>query len=438
MSNTFRKNIEAPNWIKNQAIYEVNLRQYTKGGTFGEFEEHLPRLKELGVGVLWFMPIQPIGQKSRKGSLGSYYSIQNYTAINPEFGTMEEFKSLVKKIHDLGMKVIIDWVANHTAWDHHWTIDHPDFFDRNENGDFLPPNPEWTDVIHLNYGNPALWYEMISQMEFWIRETDVDGFRCDMAHLVTTLFWNHARYHLDKVKPVFMLAETENHDLVEFAFDVIYNWKLLHGLNDLAAGRINAADVLTIAKNGADYLPKGAAELNFTENHDENSWNGSAIERIHYFLEPVTVLTFTLPGIPLIYSGQEAGNYKRLSFFDKDEIPWKEDKMSRLYQTLIEVRKRNPALWSGSGSSGFQMLTTSFSPQVAAFKRFSGENEVIVVANLGHTEVTGVVEMNADAGAYLDIFTLKEYNPASSCQLTLPAFGYKVCEKNVISNLSNT
>lgn len=416
-------------WIKNQVIYEVNLRQYTQGGTFREFEEHLPRLKELGVGVLWLMPVQPIGEKNRKGTLGSYYSIQNYTSVNPEFGTLEEFKVLVKKIHDLGMKVIIDWVANHTAWDHHWTIDHPDFYDRNEKGDFLPPNPEWTDVIHLNYGNPALWFEMIRQMEFWIREADIDGFRCDMAHLVTTLFWNHARYHLDKIKPVFMLAETENHDLLEFAFDVIYNWKLLHGLNDLAAGRINAPDILNIAQNSVRYLSKGAAELNFTENHDENSWNGSAIERIHYYLEPITVLTFTLPGIPLIYSGQEAGNYKRLDFFDKDEIPWKEDKMSRLYQTLIELRKRNPALWAGNEPGGFQVLPTDQPDKIAVFKRYSGDSEIIVMANLSSAEVSVSLDLPNNYSFYLDAFSLKEYCPDMTRQITLPAFGYRVCEK---------
>lgn len=425
----YTRKIVSPDWLKNQTIYEVNLRQYTKGGTFREFEEHLPRLKELGVGVLWFMPVQPIGEKNRKGLLGSYYSIRNYTAVNPEFGTLDEFKALVKKIHDLGMKVIIDWVANHTAWDHHWTIDHPDFYDKDDNGDFLPPNPEWTDVIHLNYGNPDLWFEMISQMEFWLREADVDGFRCDMAHLVTTHFWNHARYHLDKVKPVFMLAETENHDLVEYAFDVIYNWKFLHGINDVAAQKINAGELLKIAQNNFKYLPVGASELNFTSNHDENSWNGTAIERIHYYLEPITVLAFTIPGIPLIYSGQEAGCYQRLSFFDKDEIQWKEDKMARLYQTLIELRKRNPALWAGNDSGGFQVLPTSEPDKVAAFKRISGENEIIVMANLSDSEVNVSIDLPNNYYFYLDAFSLKEYCPDMTRQVTLPAFGYKVCEK---------
>ncbi len=425
----YKRKITTVEWIRNQVIYEVNLRQYTKGGTFREFSEHLPRLKELGVGILWFMPLQPIGKKNRKGSLGSYYSIHNYTQVNPEFGTLEEFKALVQKIHDLGMKVIIDWVANHTAWDHHWTIDYPDFYDRNENGDFLPPNPEWTDVIHLNYRNPALWYEMIGQMEFWIREADIDGFRCDMAHLVTTLFWNHARYHLDEVKPVFMLAETENHDLLEFAFDVIYNWKLLHGLNDLAAGKIKADQLLSFAKNGVDYLPAGVAELNFTENHDENSWNGSAIERLHYFLEPLTVLTFTLPGMPLIYSAQEAGNSRRLSFFDKGEIEWKEDKMTRLYQKLIDIKKRNKSLWTGQEGGGFEILETKNPDNIAAYKRVCDDHEVIVITNLSNAEISLSLKQGIAGSKYLDVFSNQQFNNSTIQQISIPPFGYKVYEK---------
>ncbi len=343
-----KRRIQIPKWVNGQTIYEVNLRQYTKSGTIKEFEEHLPRLKELGVGILWFMPIQPIGEKNRKGTLGSYYSIKNYTEVNPEFGTPEEFKHLVKKIHDLGMKVIIDWVANHTAWDHHWTKDHPEFYTKDDKGGFKAPVEDWEDVIHLDYGNPDLWDEMIGEMSFWLKETSIDGFRCDMAHLVPTLFWNRARRDLDKIKPVYMLAESENHDLLEYAFDSLYNWKLLHAMDALAAREINANKLLELAISEVNHLPKGASFLNFTSNHDENSWQGSAIERIHYYLEPLTILTFILEGNPLIYSGQEAGNYRRLKFFDKDEIEWKEDKMFDLYQKLAHFKRSHPALKKGA------------------------------------------------------------------------------------------
>jgi glycosidase len=423
-----RRKITTPDWVKNQTIYEINLRQFTKGGTFSEFEKHLPRLKDLGVGILWFMPIQPIGEKNRKGTLGSYYSIRNYTQVNPEFGTLDEFKYLVKKVHDFGMFVIIDWVANHTSWDHHWTKDFPDFYDQDENGNFNPPFPEWEDVIHLNYNNPALWREMISQMKFWIREANIDGFRCDMAHLVPTVFWNHARHQLDKMKPMFMLAESENHDLLEFAFDTIYNWKLLHGLNDLAAGKLSANDLLQIVKNSKDYLPIGASELNFTCNHDENSWQGSAIERLHLYLEPLTILTFTLPGIPLIYSGQEAGNYRRLKFFDKDEIEWKSDKMTGLYQKLIELKKRNKALWAEQ-EAGFQIIETDHPENIAGFRRHSGDDEVIVIANLSNEELQVKVRFTNEFAVYNELFSTQQFNNSTIQQLSIPPFGYKVFEK---------
>ena len=417
-----KRKIKIPGWVHNQTIYEVNLRQYTKGGTFKEFEEHLPRLKELGVGILWFMPIQPIGKKNRKGTLGSYYSINDYTKVNPEFGTLEEFKSLVNKIHELGIKVIIDWVANHTAWDHHWTKEHPEFYTKDEEGNFKAPVEDWEDVIHLDYGNPALWDEMIKQMQFWITECNIDGFRCDMAHLAPTLFWNHARCELDKVKPVFMLAESENHDLLEYAFDSIYNWKLLHAMNDMAAGKINAKELLEIALNEEKYLPEGASLLNFTSNHDENSWQGSAIERLHYFLKPLTVLTFLLPGIPLIYSGQEAGNYRRLKFFDKDEIEWKEDKMTSIYQKLNALKQNNLALQTGE----IKILKTDAPDSILAFARFTESKHVIVFLNLSDKDISFYVECGKLNGQYLNVFNEKTFEYNCHKPFSIDAYGYLV------------
>jgi len=392
--------IKHPDWADNLTIYEVNLRQYTKSGTIKEFMKHLPRLKELGVGILWFMPVQPIGIKNRKGTLGSYYSIQDYTKINPEFGTIEDFNKLVKKIHDLGMYVIIDWVANHTSWDHHWTEEYPEFFDQDENGNFKPPFPEWEDVIHLNYNNPALWDAMIGEMKFWTRETGIDGFRCDMAHLVPTLFWNRARYELNRSNGLYFLAETENHDLLEYAFDTIYNWKLLHAMNDVAAGKITAAELEKIIQNELEYFPKNASQLNFTCNHDENSWNGSAIERLHYFLEPLSVLTFTLPGYPLIYSGQEAGNYRKLNFFDKDFIEWKEDKMTPFFQKLNELKNRSKTLWQGD----FKIIETTSPERIFAFKRKDDDSEIIVLLNLSGQKISFRLPKYENAAAFRNYF----------------------------------
>ncbi|MEZ5082497.1 MAG: alpha-amylase family glycosyl hydrolase [Bacteroidales bacterium] len=373
------RKINTPKWVRGLSVYEVNLRQYTKEGTIRAFEDHLPRLKDLGVGILWFMPIQPIGKKNRKGTLGSYYSISNYIEVNPEFGSLEDFKSLVRKIHKLGMKIIIDWVANHTAWDHHWTKDHPEFYTKDESGHFKAPVEDWEDVIHLDYGNPALWDEMINQMSFWLKETDIDGFRCDMAHLVPTLFWNRVRRDLDRIKPVYMLAESQNHDLLEYAFDTIYNWKLLHAFNELATKKINAQELLDIVMNELKYIPAGASQLNFTSNHDENSWQGSAIERLHYYLEPLTVLTFLLPGLPLIYSGQEAGNHRRLKFFDKDEIEWKKDKMFGLYQILAgSIRSQN----LDSNASQIRIIKNDQPEEILSFERQEENARFLVFLNL--------------------------------------------------------
>jgi glycosidase len=423
-----KRKIKTPDWIKGLTIYEINIRQYTKGGTFKEFEAHLPRLKELGIGILWFMPIQPIGWKNRKGTLGSYYSINNYIAVNPEFGTLNEFKLLVKKTHDMGMKVIIDWVANHTAWDHHWTKDYPEFYTKDINDNFKPSFPEWEDVIDLDYGNPILCNEMISQMKFWLNEADIDGFRCDMAHLVPTPFWNKARKELDKIKPVFMLAESENHDLLEYAFDVIYNWKLLHALSDVAELKINAKELYDIAKNETDYLPRGASFLNFTSNHDENSWQGSAIERLHYFLEPLTVLTFLLPGIPLIYNGQEAGNYRRLKFFDKDKIQWKDDKMYSLYQKLIELGKRNPILWS---EGQVELIENNSNDSIISFQLSAqkGYNKVMGFLNLSEREQDFYIKCEGYNGSFMNLFDKTDYNLKCHNTINLKAFSYLVLEQ---------
>jgi len=342
-----------PDWAKSLTVYEVNLRQYTHEGTILEFRQHLPRLKELGIGILWFMPIQPIGIINRKGSLGSYYSIRDYCSIDPAFGTMEEFRELVDEIHNLGMYVILDWVANHTAWDHLWVNEHPGFHHRNEAGEVFPPFPDWSDVIGLDYTNPGMRKAMIDSMKFWLKNTGIDGFRCDMAHLVVTDFWEQARPALEKTRPgLYMLAETDHYDLLNKAFHSSYDWKVFHAMNEVAQGKISVHDLAHTIEDQLAWLPGQSSLLRFISNHDENSWQGSEIERLAYFLEPMAVLYFTLPGIPLVYSGQEAGNYRRLSFFEKDLIDWKDDKMFALYQKLIQLRKDHQALWSGGEGWG--------------------------------------------------------------------------------------
>jgi len=431
-------------WIKNKVLYEVNLRQYSQNGTLKEFAEHLPRLKSLGVDILWFMPIQPIGKKNRKGDLGSYYSVRNYKEIDSQYGTLQEFKELVKKIHEMGMFVILDWVANHTAWDHHWTSEHPDFYSKDENGNFKPPFPEWEDVIHLNYDNKDLWQEMIDRMKFWITETDIDGFRCDMAHLVRTSFWEEARKQLNSFnsggfkspaikacKEIFMLAESENKDLVNFAFDALYGWNFYHFLNDVAQQKVNLSGLNQIIENEFTKFPEEALQMLFTSNHDENTWNGSAIERLTFALEVCNVLIFTLPGIPLIYSGQEAGNYKRLSFFNKDEIEWKVDKMTPFYSVLTDLKHRNSALWNGEFGGNLKRITTSRDDSILAFLRQKNEDSVLVICNLSPEKQSFYLTGNFENTMLRNVFSYRKTEIAAGDYFELEAWQYLVFEKSL-------
>jgi len=415
-----------PEWARNQVIYEVNLRQYSPGGTLSEFRQHLPRLKELGAGILWFMPLQPVGIKNRKGSLGSYYSIRNYCELDPAYGTMDEFIALVNEIHSMGMYVILDWVANHTAWDHHWVEEFPAFYRRNEVGEVHPPFPEWEDVIGLDYTNCDLRNEMIESMKFWLKTADIDGFRCDMAMLVPTDFWNEARYELETVKPVFMLAEAEQRDLTEEAFDVLYNWNLMHVWDDIANGKYTADEIRWRVPSEITDFPQGADNMLFISNHDENSWNGSEIERLNFGLEAFAVLIFTLPGMPMLYSGMEAGNYRRLEFFDKDCIEWKQDKMATLYSKLAHLRMYNPALWSLQPKSDFQILTTDRDDKILFFKRESSGNKVMAVINLSNEHIDFQLTGSGFQGNYIDVIYEIPLIIGDSPCLSLDAWGYKV------------
>ncbi|HSD63257.1 MAG TPA: alpha-amylase family glycosyl hydrolase, partial [Ignavibacteriaceae bacterium] len=325
--------IKHPTWSYNLSIYEVNTRQYTQEGTFKAFDSHIKDLKDIGVGIIWFMPINPIGEKNRKGSLGSYYSVKNYKEVNPEFGTLEDFKETVKQIHSMGMYVIIDWVANHTAWDNVWTKEHPDFYTRDSLGNFAPPVKDWTDVIDLNYDNKELWKNMIDAMKYWVQECDIDGFRCDVAGMVPMEFWKSARIELEKIKKVFLLAEAEGPQYHE-AFDMTYSWELLHLMNDVAKGKKSVQAVRDYFTKEKDQYPPDAYRMRFTTNHDENTWNGTEFERMGAAAETFDVFTCVISGMPLVYSGQEAGLNKRLKFFEKDTIQWEKNNYRILYSDL--------------------------------------------------------------------------------------------------------
>ena len=318
----FRTTVQHPEWSRKAVLYEVNIRQYTSEGTFRAFEEHLPRLKALGVDILWLMPIYPIGKTNRKGQLGSYYSIRDYVHTNPEYGSINDLKHLVAKAHAMGFHVLLDWVANHTAWDHTWTKTHPDWYEHDSTGHFVSPY-DWTDVIQLNYSNHHLWAAMVNDMKFWINKTDIDGFRCDYPGHIPMAFWDSARSVLQSVKPVFMLAEDEEHTaLLEHSFDMNYAWELMHLTEHIAQGKDNASALSSYFLRQQKIYPPDAYRLNCITNHDENSWNGTVFERYGKGVKAFAILDFTVPGMPLIYSGQEAGLNKKLRFFDKDTIPW--------------------------------------------------------------------------------------------------------------------
>lgn len=377
-----------PEWVYNATIYEVNTRQFTPEGTFNAFAAHLPRLKELGVGILWLMPVQPIGEKDRKGTLGSYYSIKNYTEVNSEFGSMDDLKSVVKQAHDLGLKVILDWVPNHTSRDHTWVTEHPDWYKRDSLG-----NPiimyDWTDIAPLDYDKTEMRTAMIEAMMFWVRGADIDGFRCDVAYEVPTDFWKTAKDSLKMLKPdIFMLAEAEKPELNESVFDAYYAWDFHHKMNLVAQGKENVDSLRLSLKRMNDRFSPNAIPMYFTSNHDENSWNGTEFERMGEAAKTFAVLTYMLPGIPLIYSGQEVGLNRRLQFFEKDSISWMDNGgFTDLYTSLNAFKKANKALLSQEQDGKMTEIVNDNPASVFSFKRVNEGNEIVCVFNLSKESV---------------------------------------------------
>ena len=379
-------------WIKNNVVYEVNTRQFNSGGTFKSFMPEIPRIKALGVDVLWFMPVYPIGQLNRKGGLGSYYSIKNYHEINPEFGTMDDFKATVNAAHAQGMKVILDWVGNHTAWDHPWVTEHPDWYVHDSTGKIVTPW-DWTDVAQLNFKNPELRKAMIAEMQFWVKECNIDGFRCDVAFLVPRSFWEEARIALEKDKPLFMLAEMENNKdidpnppgYMEKAFDAYYGWTLHSASADCAKGKITGREFVNKFTEARALFPAKAMMLSFLSNHDENTWNGTIEEKYADKWQVFSVLNYTLQNsLPLIYNGEEANNTKRLLFFEKDPITsWSDTSRYAWYRTMNRLKHTHPALQNGAWGAKEEVLKiTGGDENIYAFRRTSEGQTVTVIVNL--------------------------------------------------------
>lgn len=416
-----------PKWSYSANIYEVNIRQYTAEGTFDAFAQHLPRLKDMGVKVLWFMPIYPISEKDRQGQLGSYYAIQDFCAINPEFGTMDGFKSLIQEAHKLNMKVIIDIVANHTGNDHPWIKDHPEFFVYKDDGELLHPHG-WNDVAQLNYEHPEVHKAMIKAMKFWIDECNIDGYRCDMAHLVPLEFWIEAKRKISKMKEdLFWLAECEVPEY-HAVFDATYTWRWMHASHDFYQGKMNLQSLLTVLYKSVTEFPCNAFRLYFTANHDENSWNGSEYEKYGDSARLFAVFSCTWNGMPMIYSGQEMPNYKRLQFFDKDQIDWTDDfKLHDFYKTLLTLKSNNKALRSGNPNGLTRIVSNPEENEVFSYLRKLQKEEVLVVLNC--SDQPKDFEVNEVKGVFRNVFGGPDIDFEYNTSVYLKEWGYLVFEK---------
>ena len=383
---------------ENAIIYEANIRQYSPEGTFNAFAKDIPKLKKLGVKVLWLMPIHEIGMKNRKAKgdvsieaitdtvekkkyLGSHYSIKDYRSLNANYGTKEDFQKLVNEAHKNGIYVIIDWVANHTSWDHDWITQHPDYYTRDQAGKMIAPF-DWTDVAELDFNNKNLRKAMLDDMKYWLTEFNIDGFRCDVAGEVPTDFWDNATTELNKIKPVFMLAEAEKADLMVKAFDMQYGWEAHHVLNGIAQGKKTVKDWDNYVVKIDSVFQKDDIFMNFTSNHDENSWNGTEYERMGDAVEVFAAMTFAIPGMPLIYNGQEYDLNKRLRFFEKDTIPHTVGKMGAIYEKLGKLKVENEALHGGKNAASYTRIVTSDDISILAFERSKNGKKVIFIANL--------------------------------------------------------
>ena len=416
-----------PEWSHDAVIYEVNVRQFTPEGTFEAFSEHLPRLKELGVEILWFMPIYPISEKNRKGTLGSYYAISDYTGVNPEFGTFEDFKQLVEEAHSMGFKVLLDWVANHTGWDGPWIENNPEWFTHDSLGNIVSPVADWTDVADLNYDNAQMRAAMIDAMQYWVSEANIDGFRCDVAGMVPVDFWNDARAALDSIKPVFMLAEDEaESDLLHKAFNMNYGWEFHHIMNNIAQGKASADAVAAYYAKVDSVYPKGSYMMHFTSNHDENSWNGTVYERMGDAVKTMAALSFTLPGMPLIYSGQEAGNNKRLEFFEKDEIDWSNLEMQQFYAKLIDLKQQNKALWNGCEGGKINFVSLTSKNNILAFNRVANGNKIVSIFNLSNQVLINQIADDQIVGNYTDALTGETFSLTSATKFELAPWQFLI------------
>lgn len=426
----FVSDVVHADWSKNAVVYEVNVRQFTPEGTFNAFAEHLPRLKQLGVDILWLMPLNPIGVKNRKEPLGSYYSVRDYKDVNPEFGNLDDFKNLVTKAHELGFHVIMDWVPNHSSWDNKLATEHPDWYVKDAKGNFIPPlGFDWTDVIQFDWKNLELQDYMLNALKFWV-DLGIDGFRVDHPHLTPPEFWVKVRSELTKIRPVFMVAENEEQTtFLEKGFDMSYAWELHHLMNSIAQGKDSVKSLNKYYAKEWKVFPQNVYRMVFLDNHDENSWNGTINSRMGVAQKAFAVFTFTTQGVPLLYNGQEVCLNKSLRFFERDTIKWDTCALTGFYKDLIKLKKSNLALSNGEFGARMEMIKTNKDNKVFCYSREKEGNLVLVFLNLSKKVVAIKPVLDNFKGDYTDYFENSKTVIPLTDSLKLEPWGYKVFVK---------
>lgn len=429
---------QAPDWFNTAIIYEANIRQMTPSGTLKEFATHLERLNQLGVNVVWLMPIYPVAKVKRKGTMGSPYAVANYKEVNPDYGTKEDLDNIIKKAHELGMKIILDFVPNHTGWDHIWIKEHPDWYVHKNDTICHPHDREgkptdWYDVADLNYDNQEMRKEMIECMKYWVKEHDIDGYRMDVAGFVPNDFWEEVRPALQSIKPILMLSEWEDvPQHFESCFEINYGWDFHHLINDIAQGKQKANDLWKHYAKVKQTFPADATQLLFITNHDENTWNGTEFKRMGKAVYAMAALTFTFEGVPLIYAGQEVENKKQIKFFDKDliDFPKLNQNHAAFYQKLTSLKKRNKALWNGLNGGGVEKVTIEeANGNVFAFKRIKDNEKVLCFFNMSDKALTTKLIGTENEGEYLDVMNNKAFKITQNMTINLPAWGFQILEK---------
>ncbi|GBL05880.1 alpha-amylase family glycosyl hydrolase [Glaciecola sp. KUL10] len=418
---------KSPDWTKNASIYQVNTRQYSAKGDFASVTLDLARIKRLGCDIVWIMPIHEIGLKNRKGKLGSPYAVKDYYSINPEFGTESDLKALVATAHSLDLKVILDWVPNHSAWDNPIVESHPDWYAKDHKGDFRPsPWWDWDDIIEFDYDQVDLREYMINALCYWVREFDIDGYRCDVAGYVPNDFWKQARQALDRIKPVFMLAEWENRDLHMYAFDMSYAWSWNETLFAIVKGDACLDKLRKYYSWNERAWPKKAFRMTFISNHDENAWEGTPNEKFGNAQKVCIVLSCLGEGMPLIHNGQEAGESKRLAFFERDPIEWQPHEIGDFYQRLLTIKKAHSALWNGEYGATMIQVPNSNQSNIFSFIRQDTHSKWFIVLNFNAQEQAVDFGESLFLGEYEDALTNESIHLESSTILNLASWGYKV------------